>query len=320
MSTRTNGRTTATRILNKILASEWAIRPEWLGQFAGIANRLGPDGAGTLTAEAVRSEIRTALAELDDGGFSSIAFGYGEPLAEDSHVTVRNGVATIPITGPLFHYATAFDDVCGCSSYARIAQDIAAVRAAHREGVVRAVLLEVDSPGGEIGGVAETADMIAELAEEMTVAAFVTDLGASAAYWLSAAAAHVVSAPTSLIGSIGVVATFRKDRDQNTIEIVSSQSPKKRPDLETDAGRAQVQETLDALAEVFLEAVAGYRGVNLNDARTQFGEGDVLVGQLAVDAGLADEVGSFEALLAELASGTRFVPRRGTRTPTRRMS
>lgn len=313
-----SGRTTATRILNKILASEWAIRPEWLSQFAGIANRIGEDGARTLTAEAIRSEIRTALADVGDGDFCSVALQYGQSLGDDTRATVRDGVAIVPVMGPLFHYATVFDDVCGCTSYEQIARDISAVRAAADAGDVRAALFEVDSPGGEVGGVAETADLIAALADEIPVAGYVSDLGASAAYWLVSATAHVVASRTALLGSIGVVATFRRDDDANVIEIVSSQSPRKRPDVETEEGRAQIQDTVDALAEVFLEGVSYNRGVPLDVARVQFGEGDVLVGETAVAAQLADEVGSFEELLAELASGIQLVPNRGVKSTQRR--
>lgn len=313
-----NGRTSATRVLNKILSSEWAIRPEWLSQFAGIAERIGPDGAGSITAEGIRVEIRRALTDLNEGGFSSLALEYGEPLGDKTKATVRDGVAIVPVIGPLFHYASPFDDVCGCTSYEQLARDVALVRAAHEVDAVRAVLLEVDSPGGEVGGVAEAADMIAALAEEMPVVGYTADLAASAGYWIISAASHVAAARTSLLGSIGVVATYRRNSDSNTIEIVSSQSPKKRPDVETEEGRAQIQATVDALAEVFLESVAYQRGVDLEVARVQFAEGDVLVGQEAIDAELADEISSFEELLEALASGEQFVPRRGVKTTQNR--
>jgi hypothetical protein len=68
--------------------------------------------------------------------------------------------------------------------------------------------------------------------------------------------------------------------------------------------------TLDALADVFIDAVAKYRGVSTEMVISKFGGGDVFVGQLAVEAGLADRVTTFESLHAELVA--RSAPSRGT--------
>jgi hypothetical protein len=89
------------------------------------------------------------------------------------------------------------------------------------------------------------------------------------------------------------------------IEIVSSQSPKKRPDPATEEGRAQVQEMLDDLAAVFIEDVARFRAVSEETVLSDFGRGGVLVGARAVTAGLADGLGSFEGVLAELCERTQ---------------
>lgn len=295
------GRTRARRVFDAILASEWAILPQWLEQFAGIAHRLGDGTNATLTAAELRAEIRRALAALrdGDGAPTSLALDYGEPLDRDSRVTVRDGVAILPVIGPLYHYADAIHEVCGCSSYAQIARDVAAIRE-NRERI-GSVILEVDSPGGVVGGVAEAADLIAALDEELPVIAFVTDLGCSAAYWIASAAREIVVAETAMVGSIGVVAAFRvRKGDSDVIEIVSSQSPRKRPDVRTEQGRAQIQATIDALADVFIDAVARNRGVSREKVLNDFGAGDVFVGQHAVDAGLADRVATFEAVISEL--------------------
>lgn len=304
------GRSSARRLFQSILTQEWAIREEWLEQFAGIALRLGDAETATLTADEVRRQIRQALATLEDreNAPAAVAFDRGTPLGDDTRATVRNGVAIIPVMGPLYHYADSFHDVCGCSSYAQIARDIAAVRQAKDMGLAKAALFEVDSAGGEVGGCGETAELIAQLAAEMPTAAYVSDLGASAALWLSVATGHVVVAPSAIVGSIGVVAAFRKKGDSNFIEIVSSRSPKKRPDVETDEGKNQVLATLDALADVFIDAVATYRDVTRETVLSDFGQGDVLVGAHAVEVGLVDRIGTMESLLAEMSGASRATP------------
>jgi capsid assembly protease len=57
-----------------------------------------------------------------------------------------------------------------------------------------------------------------------------------------------------------------------------------------------------------VEAVATYRGVTTQRVLSDFGKGGIFVGQAAVKAGLADRIGSFEGVLAELSAGTRHVP------------
>jgi len=120
-----------------------------------------------------------------------------------------------------------------------------------------------------------------------------------------------VTADTGILGSIGVRATYRDTRAQDaargvrTIEIVSSQSPNKRMDPTEDAGRAQLQLVIDELGAVFVNAVARHMGVDPETVASEFGQGGVFVGQSAVDAGLADRVGTYESVVADLQRGMR---------------
>lgn len=97
-----------------------------------------------------------------------------------------------------------------------------------------------------------------------------------------------MAADTAILGSIGVVSIFEKDDEDKTIEIVSSQSPNKRPNIQTEAGRAKIQAHVDALADVFISKVAQNRNISPEDVVQNFGGGDVFIGQEAVRKGLAD--------------------------------
>jgi hypothetical protein len=94
-------------------------------------------------------------------------------------------------------------------------------------------------------------------------------------------------------------------KDQTRIEIVSSQSPNKRPDVTTDAGRAQVQTLVDRLGQEFVATVAANRRTTEAKVLTDFGQGGVLVGADAVAAGMADQVTTLERLLAGPADAGR---------------
>jgi signal peptide peptidase SppA len=298
------GRTTARRLISSILSTPWFIREGWLQEFAGFAEeaRLRAD---QLTAEEVRERLRAALSSMaPDEKPESLAVSMGVPLGPGLSATLRDGVAIIPIIGPLYHYASEFDDVCGCSSYQQIARDLDAALASPDVG---AILFEVDSPGGEVAGAAELSQMMYDARGVKPTASYVSDLGASAGYYAASSAEVVVIARSAVLGSIGVVMTYldTSERDSKSgvrrVEILSSQSPEKRADPNTDSGRAQIQQMLDDLAQVFVDDVARNRGVSVETVLSDFGRGSVMVGDRAVAAGLADRVGSFEALLAELA-------------------
>lgn len=227
----------------------------------------------------------------------------------------RDGVAILPIIGPIFRYSDWFTELCGGVTVDALARDLTA---AIEDSNTKSILLAFDSPGGEATGIAELADAIRAASEKKPVVAYAGDDACSAAYWLASAASKIVVSPTAMLGSIGVYILYPKPgQDYRSVEIVSSQSPAKRPDVTTLEGKAEIQRIADDLAEVFISAVAVNRGVSPDEVVSEFGRGGVLVGQKAVDAGMADEVGSFESVLADLARGA-YPPRTAakSRRPT----
>jgi ClpP class serine protease len=168
----------------------------------------------------------------------------------------------------------------------------------------------VDSPGGDVNGVAEVAAMIHAARDRKPIVAYVRDLGASAAYWLACAASEVVVASTALVGSIGVVGTVADPTKQSAA--ASSSSAASRPTSAPTRPRrraGRIQARVDELAALFIADVAALSRRHAGAVAADFGQGDVLVGQAAVDAGLADRVGSFEGVIAELQAKARE-PRR----------
>jgi signal peptide peptidase SppA len=263
-----------------VVGSPWAITEDSLATILTIVDRRNE------SVEAISAKL-------------------GRPLDNTHAVTVRDGVATIPVDGPLFKRADFFSAVSGATTYEQLATDLTA---ALEDPKVSAIVLAIDSPGGEVTGVSELAALIRAASERKPVVAHVEGLGASAAYWLASAATEVVTGETGILGSIGVRMTITDRREADaargtkTYEIVSSQSPSKVSDPSTEDGRSRIQATLDALAGVFIAEVARYRGVSEETVLGQFGQGGVLVGADAVEAGLADRVASYEAVLAGLAS------------------
>lgn len=260
------------RILGAIQADRWAIQPEALDRIVTIAQGLG-DGPEALQAK------------------------LGRPLDNTRAVTRRDATAIIPITGPIFRRANLLTEISGATSIETLARDFEQAAA---DPSIESIILEIDSPGGQVAGISEFAAHVRAATAGKRVVAYVSDLGASAAYWIAAAADEVVARDTARLGSIGVVMQVSTGGKDNAIKFISSQSPKKHAAPDSDMGRNALQAEVDALAQVFIDAVAAYRGVEPETVIEQFGQGGVFVGQSAVDAGLADRLGSLESLIAEL--------------------
>ncbi len=253
-------------------------------------------GADWFMTEAALEQIVQIAAREHQPDFEAVAAKQQKRLDEAS--TIRGSVATVNVTGPIFRYANLFTAVSGATSISSIAS---AFQAAVDNPQVSHIVLNVDSPGGEVAGVSELAAMIK--ASPKPVTAYVDGMAASGSYWIASAAKRIVAAETGQVGSIGVVATMTKYPDQSGVkryEFVSSQSPNKRLNLETDSGRAAIQQRIDDLAGVFVANVAANRGVSVEAVLEKFGRGDVMIAGRAKEVGMIDQIGTYEALVDKL--------------------
>ena len=250
---------------------------------------------------AITSSALTTILDIaarQNAPLEAVAAKLGRELQNSYRLEMRDGIAVLPVVGPLFRYANLFTQVSGASSYELLAKDFTQ---AVENPDVKAIVLNIDSPGGEVNGCAEFADMIHEARGVKPIVAYASGDAASGAYWIAAAADEIVVSKTSALGSIGVVGVYRGNKGEDAVEVVSSQSPYKRLDPDTDDGRARLQKRIDAMADVFVDAVAKYRGVASSHVQNHYGSGDVFIGDAAVKQGLADRIGSFEKLLSELS-------------------
>ncbi|ANI16775.1 hypothetical protein A9C11_23630 [Pseudomonas citronellolis] len=255
----------------------WLMLPCALDNLLAIANRLG-DPSALVTKE-------------------------GERLDNTRRVSMRNGVAVVPVTGPIFRYANLFSEISGATSTQVLATDI---QAALDDPKVKAIVLNIDSPGGVVAGINELAELVYAGRERKRIVAYGSGTVASAAYWIASAASEIVLDDTAMAGSIGtVVEAVVQGEGANgakRYEIVSRNAPNKRPDLSTEEGRAKIGETINALADVFEAKVARNLGVPVEKVPEMGDQGGLRVGASAVEHGLAHRLGSLESLINELAS------------------
>ena len=263
--------------LDPAFRQPWLITPTWLSSMIDQANQVGPE---------------------------AVAVTQGEALDGTDLVEIRGNVAVVHIQGPILRYSGLFTRFYRCTPIDVLARDL---RAAVESPEVGAILLNIDSPGGQVNGTHEMAEMIYQARQVKPVKAYVGGMGTSAAYWLATSAGELVLDATAEVGSIGVVVVYtdwRKFDEKigvKEIEIVNSSSPKKWPDPATESGQEQIRAQLEALAEVFIGTVARNRGVSAETVQKDFGQGDIIIGARAVELGMADRLGSFEEVLAELS-------------------
>lgn len=231
------------------------------------------------------------IAKRDNEQLKAIAKEKGDLSRENSLLEYRGSNAVINVTGPIFRYANMFTEISGATSTDAIAKAIGEAE----QSDVDAIVFNFDSPGGEATEISNLAELIATTPKPTV--AYVGAMAASAGYWLASAADEIVIGSTGLVGSIGTVATIDLSSDDETIEIVSSQSPNKRLDASTEEGQQSIQAMVDKMAQVFIENVAMYRKVSVEHVLTYFGKGGLLMGAEAVAAGMADRIGSFETLV-----------------------
>lgn len=161
------------------------------------------------------------------------------------------------------------------------------------------IALVIDSPGGTVTGIQELASQIR--ASSKPTAAYVFGHGASAAYWIASAADRVVANPTASIGSVGVIGTIRRHRDEDSMEIVSTQSPKKSVYGEDEGAREHYQEMIDDLASVFVNTVADNRETTADDVLQNYGKGAVLIAEKAFKSGMIDGISTFSDFMRQFS-------------------
>lgn len=208
-------------------------------------------------------------------------------------------VAIVPVRGSLAQrgswWATGYDDIVSRFE-AALATDASTI------------LLDIDSPGGEVAGCfAAVRDMRAAAARSgKRVVAFAGECAASAAYAMATVASEVYLPESGMVGSVGVIGVvedYTEAMAMHGVRVAVLTTGARKADGNpaapiTDASLASLQGMIDRLGAQFFALVAEARPVSAEEVQAL--EAACLMGQDAVDAGLADEVISRSALLAKL--------------------
>ena len=271
-------------ILQAFTETPWSILPDRLAILEEIVDRH--ISGEKLDAEEVQARIHGAM-----------------PPASRKVASV----AVLPLFGTIFPRANMMTEVSGATSAETFGQQFSALV---NDPEVNAIVLDVNSPGGQVAGVEELSSRIYAARGSKPIVAVANHLMASAAYYIGTAADEVVVTPSGEVGSIGVFSIhsdMSKALEQEGVKVTLISAGKYKvagnpyEPLSEEAFAAEQSRVNDYYA-AFVKSVARNRGVKVSAVKGGFGEGRVVGAQAAVDEGMADRVGTLDETIVRLLS------------------
>ncbi len=257
-----------------VLTSPWAIVPEKLLEIQNIyATHLRGDKIDLKAVEArIGADLKHKRIPYEN----------------------RGGVGIVTIEGVLARHMNLMMHISGGTSTDLAMKDF---EQAMGDRQAESVVLLLDSPGGTVDGTQELAEVIYRARGQKPIVTVATGMMASAAYWIGAAADHLlISSDNTIVGSIGVVATHLdvSKREEllgvKTTEITAGKYKRIASQYGplSQEGRASMQEMVDQIYTAFVHDVADYRGRTVEAVLSDMADGRLFLGDAAISAGLVD--------------------------------
>lgn len=216
----------------------------------------------------------------------------------------KEGIAVIPVIGTLVRRTVGLEAQSGLTSYIGLEEQL---DAALNDNSIKGILLDIDSPGGESGGVFDFADRIYAASQVKPIYAVINEDAFSAAYIIAAAAQRIYIPRTGGAGSIGVIAVHldeSKAEAEAGLTYTAIYAGARKNDLSpheplSDPARSNLQMEVDRIYRIFTRVISHYRG--LDEDFIKGTEAGLYFGENAIKAGLADEIGTFEDALKAIS-------------------
>lgn len=232
----------------------------------------------------------------DDEDFSRAA-------REDHGYDNLEGIAVIPVHGTLVQKLGSLRPYSGMTGYDGIRH---AFLSALADPDIKAICLDVESPGGEVAGCFDLVDEIYQARGIKPVHAILTECAYSAAYAIASAADRIVVPRTGGVGSIGVIVMhvdwsqqLQKDGLKVTIITYGDRKAETNPYVPlSDTARESLQAEVDAMGKLFVDTVARNRGISDDVIRKT--QAACFMAPEGVRLGLADAVAAPDVAFNEL--------------------
>lgn len=225
-------------------------------------------------------------------------------------------ILVMPLHGPIAHRMNLLNDVSGVTSIEVFGDEF---EDAMKDDNVAAVVLDIDSPGGEVSGIPELFDRMMSLRGRKNVVAVSNTQMSSGALWIGSAADTIIASPSAIQGSLGVrvqhIDRSKKIENDGLVitHITSAKAPGKlemRDDAPlSDPDRERLQAVADDLHDDFERAVAKGRKMPVADVRSNFGKGRQITAREALNAGMVDGIAPLREVVSRLAKSGGEIPR-----------
>lgn len=249
--------------------------------------------------------------KAEGGAFGSDELAARVTKKREAEIVERpGGVAVIPVYGVLAQRMDMFSEISGGTSYQALRK---AVHAALADEDVKAVVLDIDSPGGTVPGTDELATELRALrGGDKPIIAQVNSLAASAAYWIASAADEIVVTPSGRAGSIGIytshddISEFLKQKGIKRTYLSAGKHKVEGNEAEPlgEEARSHILELVDQSYRTFVAAVAEGRGVSKSRVEETYGQGRVFGADALVERGMADRIATLEQTLQRFGAET----------------
>ncbi|QEF50263.1 clp protease family protein [Wolbachia endosymbiont of Drosophila ananassae] len=217
-----------------------------------------------------------------------------QPIFKNIKHAVRNSErGIIPIHGILTKKSEVFDDVLGMTSYEKISEEI---EEALIDKEVETIILDIDSPGGEVNGLFDLSDFIYQARRKKRIVAIANDDAYSAAYAIASSAEKVLVTRTSGVGSIGVIASHIDQSgfdEKQGIKYTTVFAGSRKNDLNphepiTSESLESLKSEVNRLYGMLVELIARNRNLSVEAIKST--EAGLYFGEKAVEIGLADGI------------------------------
>lgn len=247
------------------------------------------------------------------------AESFGSERPRNRPYEVLNGIAVVPVSGTLVHKFGHLQPYSGMTGYDGI---IARVEEALADPTVKGVLLDLDTPGGEVSGCFDTARRLHQLRGVKPIASISYDMACSAGMAIHSAADYRYTTTSARSGSVGVVmmhASFEQQLKESGIEVTLIHSGAFKVDGNPyenlpEQVLARFQAESDRLRGEFADMVAQQVGLSVSDVLAT--EAAIYTGQDAIDVGFADELINGHDMLAAFSDYIQTTQTIGVSTMT----
>lgn len=292
-------------VASRLFNSPLMLRPEKAEMLcAALVDRLGIAKLDSVDGRSLGAAQMRQMAMDDD-------YYWAKPKTARDMYEVSRGVATIPVAGTLVHKLGGVEPYSGMRGFDQIERIIADAQTNNEVG---AILLDIDSPGGEVAGCFDFARKLRGMgasAGGKPIVAFANEMACSAAYAIACACDAVMTTETGIVGSIGVwtmQVDMTKGLSKNGIEVTMIRAGERKArggpyEVADDETFTKLQSWVDETWGIFADHVAATRNMNADEVLGL--QGDWFTGPEALEIGLVDAVDNPDAIFEAVAALAR---------------